>query len=401
MVRDGTDSEDSPMTESNAEPASAQPTPTATTAAPRLRRRATDRVAFGVASGLADYLNVDPLLVRVVLVGLVLFNGAGFFIYLAAWLFIPVEGSDTSIVEGWIRRLGAPGGAAWTIAWVVIAIIGTAVLFNIFDSVNGRIGFGSGTGFLLALVIIVGGILLVRRTTAEGAPSEAARMVAANVATSDATAPQTVVVRRERTPRESSPLGLYVLGLTLVALGALAVIDAMPATEILPGVYAGVALGVIGLGLVVGAWLGRARWLILIGILIVPFAIAMSFVKVPLDGEWGAQRAEPVDAADIPAEYRVSGGSLTVDLSELPRSTTEQHVAASVGMGRLLVILPDGARAEVTSEVGAGTSELFGDFREGTGLVYELSRDGRGSPFVLDLEAGLGSIEVRTASGEE
>jgi phage shock protein PspC (stress-responsive transcriptional regulator) len=386
------------MTDSNAEPASAPPT--ATTAAPRLRRRATDRVAAGVASGLADYLNVDPLLVRVVLVGLVLFNGAGFFIYLAAWLFIPVEGSDVSIVEGWIRRLGAPGGAAWTVAWVLLAIVGTAVLFSIFDSVDGSMGFGSGTGFLLALVIIVGGILLVRRTTAEGSRADLDRTAAADVPPAGMAAPETVAARRERAPRESSPLGLYVLGLTLLALGGLAVIDATPGTEILPGLYAGVALGVIGLGLVVGAWLGRARWLIIIGILIVPVAIAMSFVKVPLDGEWGAQRAEPVEAADIPDEYRLSGGSLTVDLSELPRSTAEQHLAASIGMGRLLVILPDGARAEVTSEVGAGTSELFGEFREGTGLIYEFSRDGRGSPFVLDLDAGLGSIEVRTASGE-
>ena len=118
--------DDAGMTDSNAEPASAQPASTVGT--PRLRRRATDRVAAGVASGLADYLNVDPLLIRVALVGLVLFNGAGFFIYFAAWLFIPVEGSDTSIVEGWIRRLGASAGTAGTITWVVLAIIGTMLL---------------------------------------------------------------------------------------------------------------------------------------------------------------------------------------------------------------------------------------------------------------------------------
>ena len=89
------------MTESNTEPTSAPPASAAATT--RLRRRASDRVAAGVASGLADYLNVDPLLIRVAFVGLVLFNGAGFFIYLLAWLFIPVEGRDSSVVEGWIR----------------------------------------------------------------------------------------------------------------------------------------------------------------------------------------------------------------------------------------------------------------------------------------------------------
>ena len=42
--------------------------------APRLlRRRGDDRVLGGVASGLADYFNVDPLLVRIGFVGRRLF----------------------------------------------------------------------------------------------------------------------------------------------------------------------------------------------------------------------------------------------------------------------------------------------------------------------------------------
>ena len=43
-----------------------------TAPSPRLlRRRATDRVIGGVAAGIADYLNIDPVLVRAVFVGLV------------------------------------------------------------------------------------------------------------------------------------------------------------------------------------------------------------------------------------------------------------------------------------------------------------------------------------------
>nr|MBA2633248.1 PspC domain-containing protein [Chloroflexota bacterium] len=43
--------------------------------APRLlRRRADDRVVGGVASGIGDFLNVDPLLIRIGFVGLMVFG---------------------------------------------------------------------------------------------------------------------------------------------------------------------------------------------------------------------------------------------------------------------------------------------------------------------------------------
>jgi hypothetical protein len=53
-----------------------------------------------------------------------------------------------------------------------------------------------------------------------------------------------------------------------LTLGLLAVIDVSGAS--IPGTaYVASTLGVLGLGLVVGAWLGRARWLILPGLALV------------------------------------------------------------------------------------------------------------------------------------
>jgi phage shock protein PspC (stress-responsive transcriptional regulator) len=64
-----------------------------------LRRRATNRVIGGVAAGIADYMNIDPVLVRAIFVGLVVFGGAGVLLYLGAWLLIPVQGQDQSPLE--------------------------------------------------------------------------------------------------------------------------------------------------------------------------------------------------------------------------------------------------------------------------------------------------------------
>ena len=59
----------------------------------RLVRSRNDRIIAGVAGGLAATLNIDPLLVRIVLLALAFLNGFGFMLYLALWLLVPNEDS--------------------------------------------------------------------------------------------------------------------------------------------------------------------------------------------------------------------------------------------------------------------------------------------------------------------
>lgn len=57
----------------------------------RLTRSKSDRMVAGVAGGIAQYLSVDPVLVRIIFVGLALFGGGGIFLYLICWLLMPEE----------------------------------------------------------------------------------------------------------------------------------------------------------------------------------------------------------------------------------------------------------------------------------------------------------------------
>jgi phage shock protein C len=59
----------------------------------RLARSRNDRMIAGVAGGLAATLNIDPLLVRIVLLALAFLNGFGFMLYVALWLLVPNEDS--------------------------------------------------------------------------------------------------------------------------------------------------------------------------------------------------------------------------------------------------------------------------------------------------------------------
>jgi phage shock protein PspC (stress-responsive transcriptional regulator) len=57
----------------------------------RLIRSRNNRMLFGVCAGLAEYLNVDPVIIRLLAVLLTLWNGVGLLIYLVLALIMPQE----------------------------------------------------------------------------------------------------------------------------------------------------------------------------------------------------------------------------------------------------------------------------------------------------------------------
>jgi phage shock protein PspC (stress-responsive transcriptional regulator) len=59
----------------------------------------------GVAAGLADYLGIDVLIVRIVFAVLAVVGGAGVPLYLAGWLLIPEEGAEQSIASDLIQSI--------------------------------------------------------------------------------------------------------------------------------------------------------------------------------------------------------------------------------------------------------------------------------------------------------
>jgi phage shock protein PspC (stress-responsive transcriptional regulator) len=70
-----------------------------------LRRPVQDSVVAGVAAGLARYLGVDVMIIRLAFVVLTIFGAAGIPLYLAGLVLIPEEGSDQSIAGSLIESL--------------------------------------------------------------------------------------------------------------------------------------------------------------------------------------------------------------------------------------------------------------------------------------------------------
>ena len=350
-----------------------------------LRRRSTDRVIGGVAGGLGDYFNVDPLLLRIGFVGLMIFGGAGLVLYVIAWLLIPVEGRDASIAEGILQRIGL---TSRTLAWIAVAVVAFIFIVNLSPrgvdlSNGGQTVFVDPAPLWAVSIIVVGFLLLRRRET----------MPATTVVASEA-APLRVAADKTP-PRPRSPLGWYVSAAVLIAIGLLATASQVGKFAVQPGQFFGVALAVIGIGLVVGAWWGRARILILLAILLVPVAVAASFVTAPLVGGVGDYRYTPTNAAELRTEYRSLAGRVVLDLRDLSVTSAPIHIAASVAVGELLVIVPPGASIRLDARVGAGSAIIFNSRDDGTSLEDRYVRQRLNGPtFILVLESGIGVVQV-------
>ena len=59
----------------------------------KLTRSTDDQMVAGVAAGLAETMNVDPVWIRLLFVLLTLGGGHGLIIYIILWLIMPENGS--------------------------------------------------------------------------------------------------------------------------------------------------------------------------------------------------------------------------------------------------------------------------------------------------------------------
>jgi phage shock protein C len=65
----------------------------------KLVRSKSNRIIAGVAGGIGEYFDVDPILVRLVFVLLTIFGGSGVLLYIIAWIVIPDADAPADVKE--------------------------------------------------------------------------------------------------------------------------------------------------------------------------------------------------------------------------------------------------------------------------------------------------------------
>jgi phage shock protein PspC (stress-responsive transcriptional regulator) len=377
----------------------------------------------GVAAGLGDYFEVDPVWFRLAFVVSAFLGGAGIILYGAMWLLVPaVQGPVPGQaplpprMERVVRRIDRTPG--WV--GVVLLLLGVLLLAN-------RI-VAWRPGIFWGVVLVAIGVLLFRRPSAarshspEMPPSppppndavdptpvagsapapleswnEAPTLESPFVAT-EPESPMALV--RARRGRDRSALGWMVMGAVLLALGVAALLDVADAIHITLVQYLALALTVVGLGLLVGAFLGRARWLVVPALLLIPFVLVASLIEVPFAGGTGDLAYRPASFESINPTYHLVAGVLTIDLRNTQLGIQPVAIRATNVAGRILVLVSPETPLEVRARVGSGDVSLFGQNYDGVKVDVRrtFGAASPGSPGVvrLDLETALGQVEVRS-----
>ncbi|MDA2809142.1 PspC domain-containing protein [Nocardiopsis sp. RSe5-2] len=70
----------------------------------RLRRSTGQRMLTGVCGGIGQFVGIDANIVRLAFAVFTLLGGSGILLYIIAWVIMPEEGTDTSVLEHVIRN---------------------------------------------------------------------------------------------------------------------------------------------------------------------------------------------------------------------------------------------------------------------------------------------------------
>jgi hypothetical protein len=190
-----------------------------------------------------------------------------------------------------------------------------------------------------------------------------------------------------------------VLGALLAAAGLFGLLAVLDVYSIEVDLALAAAVAVVGAAVAIGAFTGhRVGALVLVGLVLLGgFAVAAS-VPVSVSAGTGDKLERPLDAAALQSSYEFGIGDYTVDLSQVELQPGETNVDVSLGIGDLLVTVPEGVALEIDAHAGAGDVIVLGDEDDGLGADRQASQPGSTSDapvLVLEADVGLGKVEVR------
>ncbi|MFF3569474.1 PspC domain-containing protein [Nocardia jiangxiensis] len=186
-------------------------------------------------------------------------------------------------------------------------------------------------------------------------------------------------------PRPRSRLTPIVIGLAVLAAAGAGALTAAGVSWMTPGRIGAVALTVVGLGLLIGAFLRRGYGLMVLLAPLAGFVILASLVgPVTFDrSAMGEHTWKPATMAELNPAYQITVGDGTLDLRSL-NLTENRTVAVHVRAGDFHVLVPASMRLD------ARCRAKVGDVSCPQGLVGPAT----GPVLTLDVDVQAGDAEV-------
>jgi phage shock protein PspC (stress-responsive transcriptional regulator) len=150
----------------------------------------------------------------------------------------------------------------------------------------------------------------------------------------------------------------------------------------------------------VGVAAPRRRWLrlryVLIAtgfVLLIPLVVGIVVVSLyaHLGDGIGNRNYQPVSAA-ARTDYRVGVGNLQLDLSRAALPATQTRIHAHIGIGHLVLLVPQGMAVRINGHVAWGRADVLG-YEEGGHDVTD-NVGSNAAQLVVDADVGIGQIDV-------
>ncbi len=365
-----------------------------------IRRRTDDKWIGGVASGLADRLGVDPVIVRAAFVLLTILGGVGVSVYLVAWTLLP---NDRNQIAAERALRDGDGGSVVLLVFAALAVFGGSWW-----------GSDSGWGFPWGLVLtgaLVWWLVQRSRNLPDADQRVSAQQSSAPYATGPsptAFTPTPPVVSYPVAPRlpgrrSGGPLmALLAIGLALLTYGSLiwlgAEFDWVGDHRVIAMAGSLAAIGLLLLTLGLAGWRAGFVAFLAVVLAITSFSSAVVPTGIHVGGRVGDATWAPT-SVPVDINYRLGAGDGVLDLSGLPtEGLSEARIPAYVGLGELSVVVPEDLTVKVMGHVGLGEIRLPGDARSEGQSGTDISRSiviGDGpTEVVVDAGVGLGQLTV-------
>ncbi|WP_166376069.1 PspC domain-containing protein [Aeromicrobium phragmitis] len=391
-----------------------------------VRRPRDDRMIAGVSTAVGRWWNIDPVIVRIGFVVLTFIGLSGVILYAAAWLLLPEEGKDRSVV-GETFGLGDNDEQVRTIGLIVAAALAGAAALG--DSAWGFNGWGWAVVWITIWVglpiAFVYWLVKGRHDARAQVPPPPTPPAGPAAPGSDPTPAkeddtvsidQTLPVRYEppagpppgegpgeptgaappppQAPRRgwSPALFLGTISLTFIAWGALW-IWSLQTEPVAASVYVFVGLVITALGLLVGSVVGDAGLLIPVGLVL---TVALAVTSALPSARAGDYRFVPVNAEQATRTLETGAGQVTYDLTQIRDldDLAGESVRIEHGAGVVRVIVPRELDVDVDAQVRWGGQVMVFDRRdEGWDARIAFPADGD-EPFDIQITSTVGVIEV-------
>jgi len=333
--------------------------------------RSEGRWLGGVCAGLGQYFDLSPLVYRIGFGALALAGGTGILLYIAAWLVIPEEDTEDSIAASAIKNHRER-------PWLLVGV-GLLAFGGILALSEAHVWPSPGNLWLAAA--LAGAAIVWWQVSTHRSPPAA-----------DGAAARPDPTRVSRRSLLPAATGLLIGGLGIVGL-----LDATDAVSVdWRVVLAAAAIG-LGLLVVLGPMTGHAvGWVAVLGIGVLAVLALTLTVRVPVFSGIGDQVEHPSTAAAIHSRYEHGIGDFRLDLQDVSLPVGRTSVKVTLGIGNLVVRVPQTVTVEVDGRASAGDVRLLGHQDNGTHVHDRVVDTGMlpNRVLVLDARVGLGELKV-------